>query len=205
MKYILSIIIIIALSAPSAFGQFAIRAFHKRTGGDFGSMFKPMTSAEFMLSPRFSRRSNNRTRFSFAFLLLNYKPRMEVFETIGELPDGTRGVTGTISYSKYRVSQLACGLDYAFIHKEKFNVFAGFDIVGGGASVDYEQEIFNRSNTIYSGGGFLVGLRGRIGMEYSITKAFSVFASFQMQGNTVEDPANSWRSNDLGIGVRYSR
>ncbi len=207
MKHLFCLAICLFLFAVASSAQVGVRAFHFRPTGEFGFVMKPITSLELSLMQRFSRRTTKKWRTGFTLTYFNFKPRLEVFPIVGVLMDGngTTIIPGVQYFEKYKIFQLCGGMDYAFVHKPKLNVFAGADLVAGSAVVDYASIQPTIKNETYSGGGILVGARGRLGAEYNITKAFSVYASIQRQIGLVSEPRSFIGGNDYGIGVRYSR
>ena len=117
---------------------------------------------------------------------------------------GTTVLPGYQSFQKYAIFQLNGGIDYAFIHKKKLNVYAGADLVIGTASVDYTNVIIGWKDESYQGGGILAGFRFRLGVDYNITDNIGVFVNANRQGFLVTEPGALNGANDYGLGVRYS-
>ncbi|MCB0476355.1 MAG: hypothetical protein KDC69_11810, partial [Flavobacteriaceae bacterium] len=137
MKNWLIIINLLFFAPNLTFGQIAVRVFNFRPTGELGFVMKPTTSVEIAFQDRFSKRSTKRFRTGFSLQYISMKPRLDVFPVsgVGSDANGFRVLPGKQSFQKYAMIQMTGGMDYAFIHKEKLNVFAGFDIVGGMAAI----------------------------------------------------------------------
>lgn len=206
MKTLIGISFLVLASWQFSFGQISLRVFNYRPSGEFGFAMKPLVSAEIGYQPRFSKRPTKRMRTGFSILYLNMKPRMEVFPVYATGDDGKGNSVfpGAQSFQRYMVIQLIGGVDYAFYHKEKINVFGGFDIVAGAASVDYTSIISGWKDESYQGGGYLGGFRFRLGAEYSLSDHFGLVLTANKSVYLISEPASINWANDFGLGVRYS-
>lgn len=206
MRYVFLIALFLFLGSGFSYGQIAVRVFSYHPTGEFGFAMKPLVSGEVSYQYGFSKRSTKRWRAGFSLVLLNLKPRMEVFPVYGVLSDGagTRVIAGQQSFQRYFIAQLCGGSDFAFVHKEKINLYAGADIVVGGASVDYTSVYPGLKGESYSGGGILGGFRARVGAEYSFSDHFSAFANAHRSVFLITEPASIPWAYDFGVGVRYS-
>jgi hypothetical protein len=206
MRLIFLIAVILFSGYGQASAQVFIRAFNYRPSGEFGFAMKPLVSAEIGWQNRFSKRSTKRWRSGFSAQVLNMKPRMEVFPTVSTISDGNgfRVLPGEQTFHRYFIGQLNGGLDYAFVHKKDLNVYAGLDVTVGAASVAYTSYAPTVIHEDYDGGGYLGGLRARLGVEYTLSDHFSAFANVHRSFFYLEDPiAFSW-AYDFGLGLRYS-
>jgi hypothetical protein len=205
MNNCLRITIALMFLSNLSFGQISLRVFNYRPTGELGFTMKPLVSAEIGWKNRFSESRHERFRYGFSIMYLNFKPRMEVFPTYGVLRDGgvTTVIPGAQSFQRYSLFQGTAGIDYAIIHKKKLNVFVGSDLLGGTLSLDYTSNSALINET-YKGGGILLGLRFRLGLEYSLTNAVSAFFTTNHSRMIINEPRSFFRSNDLGLGARYS-
>ena len=206
MKPIICAAVFLFFASHLAYGQIGVRVFNYRPTGEFGFAMKPLVSLEIGYQPRFSKRSTKRWRTGFSLLYLNMKPRLEVFPVYGVRYDGngTTVLPGYQSFQKYAIFQLTGGSDFAFIHKDKYNVYAGADLVIGAANVEYTNVIIGWKDESYQGGGILAGFRFRLGVDYNITDHIGVFVNANRQGFLVTEPGALNGANDFGLGMRYS-
>jgi hypothetical protein len=201
MRKFIAICLFVLLGASSAHAQVTLRVFDYRPTGELGFVMNPLVSAEVGYSKPFEE-SRWRTSFSATFLKL--KSRQDTFPTSGVLvANNTTTVTpGKESFSKYSMFQLMGGVDFAFVKKDKWALFAGADILIGAASVVYyNQDVLTTEN--YSGGGILGGFRGRLGAEYQVADHIALFFSANRSYFLVSEPAGLFNANDYGIGIRY--
>ena len=194
------------LLSNCSIAQVSLRLVNYRPTGEFGFVMKPAWSVEVGWQPRFSKRTTKRMRTGFSLLYLNMKPRMEVFPVSGVLHDGngTTVLPGSQAFQRYRVFQLAGGFDYAVVHRQKLNLYAGFDIIAGVVSVDYTHDIPGWKNESYQGGGIMGGGRVRLGAEYSLSDRISIFLNASRSTFLLSEPTSISSANDYGLGVRYS-
>jgi hypothetical protein len=206
MKTIITTCIFTLFLCAISFGQISLKAFNYRPTGEFGMTMKPLISVEIGWQDRFSRRSTKRWRYGFSLQYLNMKPRMEVFPVyaVGDNGNGFQVFPGHQSFQRYAILQLMGGGDFAFIHKEKLNVYAGASLIVGAASIDYTDIIEGWKNESYSGGGILGGGRVRLGAEYAFTDNFALFFDMNRNGFLVAEPLAFLTANDYGLGARYS-
>lgn len=206
MKSFLRVAIFLLLATNLSYGQISLRVFNYRPTGEFGAVMKPLVSVEIGYQGRFSQRTTKRMRTGISLLYLNMKPRLEVFPVYGIREDGsgTTVLPGYQSFQKYALFQLIGGIDYAFIHKEKLNVYAGVDLVIGTASVEYTNLIIGLIDEGYQGGGILSGFRFRLGVDYEITDDIDVFVNANRQGFLLNEPRALNGANDYGLGMRYT-
>ena len=171
----------LVLLATHAFGQISLQVFNYRPTGEFGFVMKPTVSVQAGYLQSFDDDSRFRIRAGATFLVM--KPRMDVFPVYGLLFDGKQYVLpGTQSFNKYNILLLSGGTDFAFIRKEKYFIYAGLDITFGAASVEYVDEIQGLQDESYSGGGYLGGLRGRLGAEYDFNEHIGLFIDAEREG-----------------------
>ncbi|MDO9185029.1 MAG: hypothetical protein Q7W13_03385 [Bacteroidia bacterium] len=176
-----------------------IRGFNYRPTGEFGSVMKPLFSAEIGYQQPFE---GDRVRGGFLFTFLQMKPRMDVFPVYGIV--GTTVLPGEQSFQKYNLGLLLCDLDFAFVNKEKYTIYTGLGLIMGGANVEYEYNIQTAVYESYSGGGILAGFRFRLGAEYIINDYIALNLNANRNVFLVTEPrALAW-ANDYGIGMRYS-
>ncbi|MDX2279449.1 MAG: hypothetical protein NW218_07665 [Saprospiraceae bacterium] len=206
MESFLRVAIFLLLATNLSYGQISLRVFNYRPTGEFGAVMKPLVSVEIGYQSSFSQGTNNRMRTGISLLYLNMKPRLEVFPVYGILQDSgvTTVLPGYQSFQKYALFQLIGGMDYAFIHKKKLNVYAGVDLVIGTASVEYTNLIIGLIDEGYQGGGLLSGFRFRLGVDYEITDDIGVFVNANRQGFLLIEPRALNGANDYGLGMRYT-
>jgi hypothetical protein len=206
MKTPYKITLLIFFVTQLGWSQLMVRAVNYRPTGEFGFVMKPLISVEIGNQQRFRKSATRRWRSVASLLYLNMKPRMDVFPIAGFASDGkgSRVIPGIQSFEKYNLLQLIFGYDYAFVHKEKFNVYVGADLVAGFASVDYTIIYPTWKNETYQGGGGLGGFRVRLGLDYNLTEAMGVFISANSGGFLITEPAGFLSANDFGLGMRYS-
>lgn len=200
-----TLIVLLLFIAHFSFGQ-TIRVFNYHPTGDFGVVMKPLNSIELGSQTRFSKRATKNRRWGFSFLYLNMKPRADSFPTTKLAYDvNGRKYTPTIHYfHKYAIFQATIGGDYAFIHKERVNVYAGLDVVAGIARVALTERYDNGKYEAYSGDGVVLGYRLRLGLDYTLTDIVAVFISASRSGFIVDPPKAKLGANDIGLGLRFS-
>lgn len=204
MRLKLVAFIILMSCFRASFSQVSLRVFNYRPTGDFGYVFKPTYSAELGFALPFSE--NRRVRFAASVSFLNLKPRLDVFPIYATVSGGGQPdavLPGTQSFQKYNLFNLCGGIDIAIVNKDKFKFYLGTDINIGGSSVEYTSQIVTLSDEGYSGGGYLLGFRGRLGIDYSLSEKFIIFASAQRSYFLLNEPATLGSANDYGIGIRF--
>ncbi|MFZ2899178.1 MAG: hypothetical protein WA004_11175 [Saprospiraceae bacterium] len=206
MRLILLIAVVLFSGYGQASAQIFVRALHYRPSGEFGFVMKPLVSAEIGWQNRFSKRSTKRFRSGFSVQVLNMQPRMEVFPTVSTISDGNgfRVLPGGQIFHRYFIGQLNGGLDYAFVHKKDLNIYTGLDVTVGGANVAYTSYAPTVIHEDYDGGGYLGGLRARLGIEYTLSDHFSAFANAHRSFFLLSDPLSLPWAWDFGLGLRYS-
>lgn len=206
MKQPLYIALFLLLAHTQTSSQVFVRAFHYRPTGEFGFVMKPLVSAEIGWQNRFSKRSTKRWRSGFSVQVLNMQPRMEVFPSVSTISDGNgfRVLPAEQTFHRYFIGQLNGGLDYAFVHKKDLNIYAGLDVTVGGSSVAYTSYVPTVKYEDYDGGGYLGGLRARLGVEYTLSDHFSAFANAHRSFFLLSDPLSLPWAWDFGLGLRYS-
>lgn len=206
MKTLIAIVTLLLFITTLSFGQISIRVFNYRPTGEFGFVMNPLTSLELGYQGPFSKRIDRRWRSNMSLVYLRMKPRLDVFPVAGFAADGngSRVIPGLQSFQKYNIAQLVFGGDFAIVHQEKFNFYAGLDLVGGVASVDYELIYPSWKDETYQGGGVMVGLRGRLGAEYAISDHMGIFINTNRSGFFISEPAAKLWAVDFGLGIRYS-
>lgn len=206
MRQLLLFVLFLFLDHTQTSAQVFVRAFNYRPSGEFGFVMKPLVSAEVGWQNRFSKRSTKRWRSGFSAQVLNMQPRMEVFPTVSAISDdsGFRVLPGGQIFHRYFIGQLNGGLDYAFVHKKDLNIYAGLDVTIGGASVAYTFYVPTIKHEDYDGGGYLGGLRARLGVEYTLSDHFSAFANAHRSFFWLSDPLSFPWAWDFGLGLRYS-
>ncbi|HEU4716666.1 MAG TPA: hypothetical protein VFU15_02490 [Bacteroidia bacterium] len=204
MRYLLFTMALLLLLCRVSRAQIGLRVFNYRPTGELGFVMKPLFSAELSCIAPFE---DGRWRTQFSLTYLRLKPRMDTFPVYGVVSSGSTGTTvypGTQSFQKYSIVQLSGGGDFAFIDKDPFYVFAGADIVVGGASVEYTSQVQTIKDESYSGGGILAGFRFRLGAEYDVNDQVGIIASANRNYLFISEPAGLYGANDYGIGLRYS-
>lgn len=185
-----------------SFGQVGVRLFNYHPTGDFGFIMKPLTSLEVSYQGAFDSRL--RTVISLAYL--NMKPRLDTFPVY--LIEGSGSSTvihqGAQTFNQYTLLQLATGLDYAFIWKEKYSFYAGCDLIFGSVGTNYRVSYAGVSDSGSEGGSAFVGYRVRLGFEYELTNQIGVFANTTQSGFIVGKPRALLGAIDIGVGMRYS-
>lgn len=206
MKTLIAIVTLLLFVTTLSFGQISIRVFNYRPTGEFGFVMNPLTSLELGYQGQFSKRIDRRLRSNISLVYLRMKPRLDVFPVAGFAVDGkgSRVIPGLQSFQKYKIAQFIFGLDYAIVHQEKFNFYAGLDLLGGVASVDYELIYPSWKDETYQGGGAMVGLRARLGVEYAVSDHMGIFINTNRSGFIIQEPAAKLWAIDYGLGVRYT-
>lgn len=199
MRTFLKIIFFILLGSNIAFSQIMIRGFNYRPTGEFGSVMKPLFSAEIGYQQPFE---GDRVRGGFLFTFLQMKPRMDIFPVYGII--GMTVYPGEQSFQKYNLGLLLADIDFAFVNKEKYTMYTGLGLIMGAANVEYEYYLQSAAYESYSGGGILAGLRFRLGAEYIINDYLALNINANRGFFLVTEPrALAW-ANDYGFGMRYS-
>jgi hypothetical protein len=206
MRNFILLTLLLVLCAGKLCGQFALSAVHYRPTGEFGFVMKPLTTVELTFMSRFSDEPDERFRFGMSLMYLRMKPRLNSFPiwAYGSDDRGAFIYPGEQSFSRYNITFLSGGADFAVIHKERFNWFIGADLMIGGASIDYQSTVVGWKDESYSGGGLLIGFRVRIGVEYQITDHISLFSRVNRHFFLITDPATLGNANDYGVGIRYA-
>ena len=201
MRTSLKLIALILLGYNLASAQVSVQVFDYRPTGVLGFVMKPLVSAEVGYMGSFE---DSRWRANFSVTYLHLKTRQDTFPEYGVLSDGngTHITPGYESYSRYNILQLAAGVDFAFIQKENWAIYAGADIIIGATSVAYHDVSILVDET-YDGGGYLGGFRGRLGAEYNINDHITVFLNANRSYFIVSDPAGLFSGNNYGLGMRY--
>jgi hypothetical protein len=200
-----TVIVFLLFIAYSSFGQ-TVRVFNYHPTGNFGVVMKPLTSVEIGSQTRFSKRSTKNNRWGFSFLYLNMKPRADSFPTTKLAYDvHGRKYEPTVHYfSKYALFQTTMGYDYAFVHKERLNVYAGLDLVVGVSTIALVEGYTNGMYEHYEGNSVLGGYRLRLGLDYTLTDMVAVSINVSKSGFAVGDPQAKLGANDIGLGLRFA-
>ncbi|HET6226511.1 MAG TPA: hypothetical protein VFF27_09550 [Bacteroidia bacterium] len=203
MKKILMIALLLSVTEITL-AQVIVKGYHYHPTGDFGFVFKPTFSAELGVMGSFIEGRKLRGVVTGTYVKL--KPRLNEIPITGVRSDGTGDhiLPGTQSFKKYNIAQLLLGFDYAFIRKEKFFVYGGFDLTVGRANVVYTEYVQTYMESSYDGGGVLGGCRFRLGAEYLLNPYFSLLINAQRGGWLLTDPAAINFANDYGLGVKYN-
>jgi hypothetical protein len=183
--------------------QIGVKVFNYRPTGALGFVFKPTYSAEVCYIQPFEEDERWRMAATATFLVL--KPRMQSFPTttLESGGNGDRILPGAESFSKYNILQGFYGFDYSIVNKDPFYFFCGADVTVGLTTVEYTENIEELIESDYTGGGFLVGLRFRIGAEYNINKNFSATIHAERCGWVVSEPRAFCAANMYGLGIIY--
>ncbi len=198
------LVFFIAAGITTASAQVVLKVYNYRPTGDFGFVLKPTFSAEAGLTGSFIEGRKMRGIVTVTYLQM--KPRLDAIPTTGLLSDGTGDhvLPGAQSFKKYNIGQVFVGFDYAFVRKEPFFIYAGFDLTAGFATVVYTDDVQTYMNASYDGGGILGGARFRLGAEYVLNGYFSLLIHAQRGGWLLTDPAAFNFANDYGLGVKYN-
>lgn len=199
MRPFLKIILFILLISNIAFGQISVRLFNYRPTGEFGSVMKPLFSAEIGFQSSFD---GDRLRGGFSLTYLHMKPRMDVFPVYGVI--GSTVFPGEQSFQKYNLGLLFADLDIAIVDQKKFNFFTGLGLIIGGANVDYTYNVQTAIAESYSGGGIIGGLRFRLGAEYILNDNIGIMLNANRSAFLLTDPRTLGWANDYGVGLKYS-
>lgn len=205
MKNYIIISILSLFMSHLSIGQ-SIRFLNYRPTGDFGVLMKPLNTIELSSQRRFSKRETKNKRYGVSLLYLNMKPRADSFPTTKLAYDvqGRKYTPTTHYFQKYAIFQLALGGDYAFIHKERVNVYAGLDVVAGVARIALTERYDNGKYEDYNDDGVTLGYRLRLGIDYSLTDVVAVFVSASRSGFVVDPPKAKLGANDIGLGLRFT-
>jgi hypothetical protein len=181
--------------------QLGLRIFNYRPTGELGFIMKPTFSAEIAKQDGFD---DGRFRSGFTLTYLVLKPRLDTFPIIGLMSSGSGDfvLPGKQVFHKYNIFQLGGGFDFAIIYKDPFYLYTGADLIAGGVSIDYYSETPTFEEKSYSGGGGLVGFRLRLGAEYNLNDAFSLFFNANRSYFLVTE-SGYLSANDYGLGARY--
>jgi hypothetical protein len=200
MSTFFKFVLLFSLFTSVCKSQIFVRAYHYRPTGGYGYVFKPGFSAEIGYMPEFEKR----VRFCASATYAIMKPRAESFPIYAvKNSGGSTVLPGTFSYKKYNVLNLFAGIDVAIIKKEKFFAYLGTDVFLGTASVNYNYDVAQYKTMGYSGGGYLIGLRVRLGAQYDVTEKIGIIAHINRLGFKVTEPSSTNWLNDYGIGIRY--
>lgn len=201
MRNILLSFFVSLLWFQTSFAQLSLRVFNYRPTGEFGFVMNPTFSVEIGYMKSFE--NEGRLRPNFSVTVLNMKPRMKTIPTYGVI-NGRQVLPGELSFQKYFIYQLNAGMDIAFIQKKKFVGYAGWQIILGGADVNYTNNVETIIQVTYEGGGILGGLRFNLGAEYDFNEKISVFANANRCVFLVAEPKSLNWANDYGIGMCYT-
>jgi hypothetical protein len=129
---------------------------------------------------------------------------MEEFPIYGVVTSNSTVVLpGKQSFVKYNVLHIFGGIDVAIVKRKKLFAYLGTDLTIGAGSIEQNSEIQTLITEGYSGGGYLAGLRFRLGMQYDITDYIGIIAHTNRTGYIISEPATINWFNDYGIGLRY--
>lgn len=186
-----------------ASAQLVLRGYNFRPTGEFGAVMKSTFSADIGFSRSYDD-SPFRSVISATFIKMT--PRMDTFPTyvIQSGGNGTFVLPGKQVFSKYNLVLLYFGFDYSPYFNEKFAVYGGFDLVAGGASVSYTNDVPTFKSESYDGGGVIAGIRLRIGADYYFNDTWSILVNANRMGFLLTEPAGLYAANDYGIGLRYT-
>ncbi len=198
-KIIFPVIMVLAL-AGSVRSQIGLQLFNFRPTGDFGMAMKPAWSAEVGFYPRFE--DDRRIRVNFSATFIKMKPRMDEFP-IYAVDGYDHLIPGKESFQKYNLGEIMAGMDLAIVKQKKFNFFIALDIVIGAVAVNYTDEVQGLENGSYSGGGYLGGLRPRLGCEYFVADRLCIFANAGRQMLIIAEPRANSAANQYGLGVKF--
>jgi hypothetical protein len=186
----------------SSQAQIALRLVQLRPTGGLGMTMEKKISAEVLYLPEF----DEKTRVRASLGLFNMKPRLEVFPNNAFIYENGvyTQLPSTQTFHKWNMFFFTFGLDYAAVQlmDDRLTLYPGLDIIGGGISTNYETHTPRISDTYFSGGYLLGGLRGRIGADYRINDHFGCFAETCRAYYFVQE-SGRLDHNDIGLGVRY--
>lgn len=202
-KLVLISVLLIVLSNDLS-AQVSLRLFNYRpTGREYGFTFKPVYSGE--LGFTLPLDEDHWVRASASITYLRMRTRMDTFPTYATVSGGSGPsvLPGEQVFQKYDIVKIFAGIDVAVLNKEKIKFYIGTDVIAGGTSVEYTLTIPTLLEEGYSGGGILMGIRGRLGCDFVINDDLVVFASANRSYFFISEPAARGSANDYGIGVRW--
>ncbi|HNP49276.1 MAG TPA: hypothetical protein PKL85_10585 [Bacteroidia bacterium] len=202
-KILLSFLMFVSFYSASA--QISLMLYNFRPTGEFGYVMKPAYSAELGYANGIDEADPIRSSFSITYL--SFTPRLDTFPTTGYYYSGSTGsmvVQGYQCYQKYNLLLLYCGMDWPFIKKDPFFVYVGLDITAGFSEIEYTSYMELISDESYSGGSILAGFRGRLGVEYKLSKSLGLFANLERMGWLNAEPKSTNAGNTYGIGIHLN-
>lgn len=181
--------------------QLYLRAYHYRPTGEYGFVFKPGFSAEVGYAPAFEEKW---TRFNLSATASFMQPRLKTIPTYAVMSSNTTVIVpAEYSMKQYNVYQVFFGLDVAVVKTKRFFGYIGTDLTLGGADIEYTNNVRYFISESYTGSGYLVGGRFRLGLQYDVNEYFSIITHVGRTGFLVIDPAATGFSNTYGIGLKY--
>ncbi len=204
MRKLLLVFFLFLFSFNDLTSQVSLRVFNYRpTGKEYGFTFKPIFSGE--LGFTFPFDEDHWVRFSASVTFLRMKTRLDTFPVYATVSGGGGAsvLPGQQVFQKYNIFKAFAGIDVAVVNKEKIKFYLGTDIIAGGTDVQYTLKVNTLLDEGYSGGGILIGIRGRLGCDFIINDDFVVFATINSSYFIISEPAARGSANDYGVGIRY--
>lgn len=194
----------LAFPAANLHAQLYFHVGNYRPTGELGLVLKPTISYEAGYTSGIID-DDNKWRTNATLTFIKGTPRLDTFPvtTVQSGGNGTIILPGKQSFSKYNLIFISFGFDYPFYFNDRFSAYGGFDIQGGSAGVSYYYYVPTLKEETYDGGGFLGGIRFRLGFDYHINDALSISATAMRHGMLITEPAALVAANDYGVGLRY--
>ncbi len=199
MKYFLTIIALFIFI--NGFSQLGIKVSQYRPANILGRVFDKSVAGE--ISYVYGD-SEDRLLFHFAFSHTKLSSREDTIRTyaISNKDDRFMVYPGYVTYSRFNISFLSMGVDYAFIKTRKFITYAGMDVIFGNSNIKYESYYATISNESFNGKEFNIGIRPRFGATFYITKKLGIFT--ELTRNIYKDIHKTlFANNEFGLGIRY--
>ena len=179
----------------------ALKVIQFRPTGLTGAIMKKSISGELLYIQDFNEKWRGRVGFSYASL----QPRLDTFPVYAVM-DGNSGTTvlpGYEVYHQFNYYLLSFGVDFKMLHRKKFSIYSGAEILMGGIDMEYDSYYETLLEESYSGGSTLAGCKFRLGTEYNLNEHAGIF--FEACRNMYYlNKTGFFSHNDIGLGFRYT-
>jgi len=198
MKAIYILLVCIFISAD-AFPQLGIKAFYFMPRGELGQVMKKNVGFEILKKEDFES-SSFRLRYGVDFIPL--KPRLDTFPAYAIRSDNNTAVLpGYISYDFCMTADMFFGMDFKILNEDKFNPYAGGDLIAGVMIYNYYKKIYGSSDGKVNDGELFFSVRLRIGAEYNFSSRSGLF--FDLSSALYITESRFLCHYEAGLGISY--
>lgn len=167
--------------------------------GELGSTMKKSVGAELLYMNEFEDSWRLRAGISF----IKMTPRLDTFPVYLTATGYDFTVApGYQVFHRYNWFLFSFGADKTFIENDNYRVYLGADIIAGISDYDTDIRYEGIIDESTSDGQAILGLKPRIGFEYSITESLLVYSEasfgvYKMIGSQLSN------YKDFGLGFTY--